>query len=115
MPLGTVGGVFSALFGTGGPIYTIYLARRIGDKRELRATISTLIFISALARFVALVAAGIFAQRQLLLLVGLMLPCMLLGLFAGNRLHDRLPAKQVVRIIWILLLVSSSSLIWRSL
>jgi uncharacterized membrane protein YfcA len=115
LPLGTVGGVFSALFGTGGPIYTIYLARRIADKRELRATISTLIFISALARFAALVAAGIFAQRQLLLLVALMLPCMLLGLFAGNRLHDRLPAKQVVRIIWFLLLVSSSSLIWRSL
>ncbi|MBA3479634.1 MAG: sulfite exporter TauE/SafE family protein [Lautropia sp.] len=114
MPLGTIGGVFSALFGTGGPIYTIYLARRIGDKRVLRATISTLIFISALARFGALVAAGVFAQRQLLLLTGLMLPCMLLGLFAGNRLHDRLPAKQVVRIIWSLLLVSSSSLIWRS-
>ncbi len=115
MPLGAVGGVFSALFGTGGPIYTIYLARRIGDKRELRATISTLIFISALARFIALVTAGIFAQRPLLLLTALMLPCMLLGLFAGNRLHHRLPAKQVVRLIWSLLLVSSSSLIWRSL
>ena len=31
-PLGTVGGVFSALFGTGGPIYTIYLARRLQER-----------------------------------------------------------------------------------
>ena len=29
-PAGIVGGVFTALYGTGGPIYTIYLARRLG-------------------------------------------------------------------------------------
>src|SRR5690606_18476424 len=46
VPLGTVGGVFSALFGTGGPIYTIYLARRVQDKGRLRATISLLLFMS---------------------------------------------------------------------
>nr|MBP6706423.1 sulfite exporter TauE/SafE family protein [Achromobacter sp.] len=28
LPFGVFGGVFSALFGTGGPIYTIYLSRR---------------------------------------------------------------------------------------
>jgi hypothetical protein len=31
MPAGLVGGVFSTLFGTGGPIYTLYLARRMAD------------------------------------------------------------------------------------
>jgi uncharacterized membrane protein YfcA len=114
LPLGTVGGVFSALFGTGGPVYTIYLARRIDDKSRLRATISTLIFLSALARLAAFLAAGVY-RRELLLLVAMMVPCMLLGLYAGSRLHLRLPAKQVIRIIWSLLLVSGSSLIWRSL
>ena len=114
VPLGTVGGVFSALFGTGGPIYTIYLARRISDKRQLRATVSTLILVSAAARLAALLAAGVYAQRELLVLTAVMLPCMLVGLYAGNQLHDRLPAKRVVQIIWSLLLVSSSSLIWRS-
>ena len=113
-PLGTVGGVFSALFGTGGPIYTIYFARRIDDKHRLRATISTVIFLSALARLAAFVAAGVYA-RDLLLLIALMLPCMLLGLHVGSRLHHRLPAKQVIRLIWSLLLVSGSSLIWKSL
>lgn len=115
VPLGTVGGVFSALFGTGGPVYTVYLARRIEDKRRLRATISTLIFLSALARLAAFSAAGVYGQRELLLLIAVLLPCMLLGLFAGSRLHHRLPARQVIRIIWSLLLVSGSSLIWRSL
>ena len=115
MPLGTVGGVFSALFGTGGPIYTIYLARRISDKSQLRATVSTLILVSAAARLAALLVAGVYAKRELLVLTALLLPCMLLGLYVGNRLHDRLPTQRVVQIIWSLLLVSSVSLIWRSL
>jgi uncharacterized membrane protein YfcA len=114
LPLGVVGGVFSALFGTGGPVYTIYLARRIDDKGRLRATISTLIFLSALARLVALLVAGVY-RTDLLLLIAAMVPCMLLGLYAGTRLHHRLPGRQVIRIVWSLLLVSSTSLIWRSL
>jgi len=115
IPLGAVGGVFSALFGTGGPVYTIYLARRIGDKHQLRATISTLILLSALARLGAFLAAGVLAKRELYTLIPLLLPCVLLGLFLGNRLHDRLPSRQVTRIVWGLLLLSSGSLIWRSL
>jgi uncharacterized membrane protein YfcA len=115
LPLGLIGGVFSALFGTGGPVYTIYLARRVDDKGQLRATISTLIFLSAFARLVAFGAAGVYAQREFLLLIAVLLPCMLLGLFTGSRLHHRLPARQVVRIIWSLLLVSGASLVWRSL
>jgi uncharacterized protein len=114
LPLGTIGGVFSALFGTGGPVYTIYLARRIDDKGRLRATISTLIFLSALARLAAFLAAGAYGAGSLPL-IALMVPCMLLGLYAGSRLHHRLPARQVIRIVWSLLLVSSTSLIWRSL
>ena len=114
LPLGTVGGVFSALFGTGGPIYTIYFARRIDDKGRLRATISTLIFLSALARLGAFLAAGVYARGELLL-IALMLPCMLIGLHVGSRLHHRLPARQVIRIIWSLLLVSGRSQIRRSL
>lgn len=113
-PLGTVGGVFSALFGSGGPIYTIYLARRIGDKGQLRATISTLIFLSALARLGTFVAAGSFAQRELSILIPLLVPCMLAGLFLGNRLHHRLPGSQVIKVVWALLLLSSISLLWRN-
>src|SRR5437868_974112 len=51
-PLGMVGGVFTALFGTGGPIYTIYLARRLDDKAVLRATISSLTFVTGISRLV---------------------------------------------------------------
>ena len=49
-PAGTAGGVFTALYGSGGPIYTVYLARRLGDATRLRATIAVLIFCTASAR-----------------------------------------------------------------
>ncbi|MEO6270408.1 MAG: sulfite exporter TauE/SafE family protein [Lautropia sp.] len=115
IPLGTIGGVFSTLFGTGGPIYTIYLARRIADKGRLRATISTLIFLSGLARLVAFIAAGAYRQPELPMLIALLVPCVLTGLYLGNRLHHRLPAQRVVKLVWGLLLVSSVSLLWRNL
>jgi len=115
VPLGTVGGVFSALFGTGGPIYTIYLARRIQDKSRLRATISLLLFLSALARLASFVAAGLFAPPGLPMLIATMLPCALAGMYLGTHLHHRLPAQRVVQAVWAILIVGGATLVVRSL
>jgi uncharacterized membrane protein YfcA len=115
MPLGIAGGVFTALFGTGGPIYTIYLARRLNDKLVLRATISALIFISALSRLALFTSAGLYGQQSLLLLAALLLPGALVGLYLGNHLHHRLPAERVVQVIWVILITGGVSLIVRNL
>jgi uncharacterized membrane protein YfcA len=115
MPLGIVGGVFTALFGTGGPIYTIYLARRLDDKLVLRATISSLIFISGLSRLAMFSSAGLYGQQSLLLMAAVLLPCALAGLYLGNFLHSRLPAARVVQAIWAVLIVGGVSLVLRNL
>jgi uncharacterized protein len=115
VPAGTVGGVFTALFGTGGPLYTAYLARRIADKHRLRATISTLIFCTAMVRLVLFLAMGLYVQPGLIATAALMLPCALAGLALGSRLHARLPAARVMQVVWGLLLVSGSGLIVRAL
>ncbi|MEP7139101.1 MAG: sulfite exporter TauE/SafE family protein [Caldimonas sp.] len=114
-PLGAIGGVFSALFGTGGPVYTIYLARRIADKTVLRATISGLIFISALARLVLFTSSGLYSQPQVLPLAALMLPCAFLGLWLGHRLHHRMPQHRVVQFVWAILIIGGISLLGRGL
>ncbi|GAB3432308.1 sulfite exporter TauE/SafE family protein [Massilia solisilvae] len=113
-PLGMVGGVFTALFGTGGPIYTIYLARRLDDKAVLRATISALIFVTGFSRLVLFSTAGFYKQESLLWLAAILLPCSLLGLFLGNRLHSKLPAHRVVQVIWAILILGGTSLILRN-
>ena len=112
---GTFGGVFTALFGTGGPIYTIYLARRLPDKTVLRATISGLLLLSALARLVLFTGAGLYAQPQVLPLAAVLLPCALLGLYLGNHLHYRLAPRLVVQIVWVILIVGGAGLMWRGI
>ena len=115
LPAGLAGGVFSTIFGTGGPIYTLFLARRISDTSRLRATIGALILGSAVVRLVLFTGSGFFAQPGLLKLALVLVPCALLGYLIGSRLHARLPQAQVRRAIWSLLVLSGISLLWRSL
>ncbi|TFW33818.1 sulfite exporter TauE/SafE family protein [Massilia horti] len=115
LPFGVVGGVFTAMFGTGGPFYTIYLARRLDDKQILRATISGVIFLSGLSRLALFTSAGLYRQESLLLLGLILLPCALGGLYLGNHLHSRLPAGRVVQVIWGILILGGASLILRNL
>ena len=114
-PLGTLGGLFSTLFGTGGPMFVIYLASRVHDKSALRATMTTMIAISSVSRFVIFVIAGLYAQQNMLLSVASLFPFMLAGLWLGNHLHHRLSAKRVVQGLWLILVVGGASLVVRSL
>ena len=115
IPAGAVGGVFTALYGTGGPIYTIYLARRLTDKTVLRATVSMLIFGAALVRLVLFTASGFYAQSGLLLLAFALLPCALIGYLAGSHLHFHVPTRRAVQAVWLLLIAGGASLVWRGL
>lgn len=115
VPAGLTGGVFSTMFGTGGPIYTLYLARRIIDTSRLRATVGALILGSAVVRLALFTGSGFFSQPGLLKLSALLLPCAGVGYLIGSRLHARLPQAQVRRVIWSLLVLSGLSLLLRGL
>jgi uncharacterized membrane protein YfcA len=98
-PLGLAGGVFSVLFGTGGPIFMIFLAARIRDKSVLRATSSVLVTVSVTIRAIVFIAAGLLTQRQILVAAALMAPAMLGGYFFGNRVHHALSRARVIQLI----------------
>ncbi len=114
MPAGLIGGAFTALYGTGGPIYTIYLARRLFDKHVLRASIGVLIFCTALVRLALFTGEGFYAQPGLVQLGALLMPVALLGFLAGSRLHAWLPTQHAVQGVWLLLLFSGGSLLLRA-
>ncbi|MET0346285.1 MAG: sulfite exporter TauE/SafE family protein [Casimicrobiaceae bacterium] len=113
-PIGLIGGVFSVMFGTGGPVYMVFLSARIKDKAALRATSATIIAISVWTRLAIFAVAGVLLQPALLLIAAAMLPVMLLGIRLGNRLHHRLSGAGVLRLIAVLLLVNGVSLIARA-
>lgn len=114
IPLGIAGGGFSALFGTGGPIYMIYLSSRIEEKTALRATSSLLVAISVDIRMVAFIFTGLYLQDGLLLLIALLLPVMIGGYALGSRLHRRLSGAAVRRAIALLLLGNAVLLVLRA-
>jgi uncharacterized membrane protein YfcA len=115
VPAGLVGGAFTALYGTGGPIYTIYLARRLPDKVVLRATIGVLIFCTALIRLVLFTGSGFYQQAGLLPLAFALLPCAVIGYLIGSRLHARMSTRRAVQAVWVLLVGGGTSLIWRAI
>ena len=113
-PAGLIGGAFTALYGTGGPIYTIYLARRLPDKTQLRATIGVLIFGTALIRLVLFTGSGFYTQAGLLPLAFALLPCALIGYLLGSRLHARMSTQRAMQAVWGLLIVGGASLLLRA-
>jgi uncharacterized protein len=115
VPAGLVGGAFTSLYGTGGPIYVIYLARRLTDKNVLRASIGVLIFGTALVRLALFTGNGFYAQTGLLPLAAALVPCALFGYLAGSRLHARMPTQRATQAVWMLLIAGGGSLLWRSL
>jgi uncharacterized membrane protein YfcA len=113
-PVGVTGGIFSALFGTGGPIYIVYLSARIEDKAVLRATASIVVAISVWIRVALFIGTGLLLDATLVSLVVVLLPVMVLGLWLGNRLHHALSGAGVLRLIAALLLGNGIALIARA-
>ena len=113
-PAGVVGGIFSALYGTGGPIYTLYMSRRIADKSAFRATMARLVMIIGLLRIGLFAAAGLIGQDHLLLAALLLAPFALFGLVLGNRLHHRLSARRVMAFVFLLIIANGAALVVRA-
>lgn len=114
VPAGLVGGAFTSMFGTGGPIYTIYLASRLPDKGVLRASISLLILCTGLVRLVMFTGSGLYQQPNLLSAALMLMPAAFLGFVAGSRLYARLPPHRALQAVWALLILGGVSLLVRS-
>ncbi len=114
LPASLIGGTVSALFGTGGPPYVIYLTHRIRDKGVFRATTSLLFLMEGGLRGVVFALAGLLFQEGLLSAFLGGLPIMAFGLWLGGKVHVGITATQMVRLIGGLLLVSGTALLWKA-
>lgn len=114
-PAALTGGTVGALFGTGGPPYVIYLSHRIRDKSDLRATFSALFFIEGLTRIASFLVAGLLLTAQVWLAYVVALPLVMGALYLGGHMHVSLSRTQMTRLVGILLLVSSISLLFKAL
>lgn len=115
VPASLTGGTVGGLFGTGGPPYVIYLSHRIRDKSELRATLSALFFTEGLTRIASFLVAGLLVTPRVWVAYIVALPLVLGALYLGGHVHVSLSREQMTRLVGVLLLVSSASLLLKAL
>jgi uncharacterized membrane protein YfcA len=113
IPVGLVGGAIATVFGAGGPIYATYLGGRLADKNAVRATISSLISISAFSRAILYAISGLLLHLAILAGMAVLAPFAWLGLKTGSRIHVRLTQEQMRRVIGALLVLTGLSLLAR--
>lgn len=115
VPASLTGGTVGGLFGTGGPPYVIYLSHRIRDKGELRATLSALFFTEGLTRIASFLVAGLLVTPKVWVAYLVSLPLVMGALYLGGHVHVSLSRDQMTRLVGVLLLVSSVSLLFKAL
>ena len=115
IPLGFMGGVFSAMFGSGGFVYLLYFSRRLDDRDAIRATQSALLSLSTFTRVVIFALAGVYSDFRLLLLALCLVPAMVLGMWIGERITLRLTRQQFLRVLHLVLIGAGTTLCFRAL
>ncbi len=89
-PFGFLGGIFTALFATGGPIYVSYLGLRINDPKVLRATMAFAIFMLTFLRLTLMLVTGLILSLPVLGLAICLMPATFLGIWLGTQVHTKL-------------------------
>ena len=115
VPAGIVGGAVATVFGAGGPVYATYLNGRLSDKSEIRATVSSLISISAFTRAAVYAFTGLLLHATIFAGMLLLAPFVWVGLKVGTRIHVGLTHEQMRRAIGALLVATGGSLLVRAL
>lgn len=115
VPIGTIGGVISGLFGMGGAIYAMYVSRRFDDRDAIRATQSAVIGLGTFTRVIVFAFAGAYRDWRLVILAFLLVPVMFLGIFAGHHLTLRMSRRHFFALLYLLLVVSGIALIVRAM
>ena len=114
LPFGFLGGVFSAMFGSGGPVYAVYLSRRLPDRDALRATQSALLSVATFTRTIIFALAGVYSDFSLILLGLCLLPALVIGLWIGERITLRLTREQFLRVLHVVLIGAGITLCLRA-
>lgn len=102
---GTLSGAVGTLFGTMGTVFfAMYLDARSLPKEAFRATMSAMLLTLSVLRGIGYYATGEFTRDALILFASI-LPVMLIGIYAGDRIHVRLSELTFRRLVGATLVV----------
>ena len=102
-------GIVHGMFVCGGPLLVVYMADKLKDKGEFRATISTVWMILNGILQAVQIASGDWTQDRLIILL-IALPVLFLSMFIGSILYKRMSQRVFMIITYVLLVISGISL-----
>ena len=106
---GVIFGMIETLLGVVGPIAMIWLSARLEDIRQLRMTLPVVILFTSSIALAMGVSTGKFQIQPLAHWVSALVPFMLVGVWLGNRLADRIKASTLAASTYLLLVASGIS------
>ena len=106
------GGVIHGAFATGGPMAVYVTGRAIEDKGRYRATLSLLWALLNAAMIAGYAWSGDLSPASASLSVALV-PAILVGMWAGELAHHRVPERMFRIIVFLMLLASGAMLLVR--
>ena len=106
-------GVVGAVFGTMATVFfALYLDSKSMAKTAFRATLSAMLLTLCVARGIGYWAVGEFT-REVWIAFAMALPLMLIGIWAGDRIHVRLSELAFKRLVCGVLLICGIPLLLR--
>jgi uncharacterized membrane protein YfcA len=107
---GFLGGFFSGLFSTGGPLYVMIVQNETTDVKTFRATMFGTLGLVTLMRIPVLVVTGLMTMHQVYNAI-YVLPFFILALFLGKKVYLKLDDVLIKKIILGLLFLSGIMLV----
>ena len=86
---GALGGFFSGVFSTGGPLYVMAVRSTVGEVKVFRATMIAVLAVVTLVRVPTLAITGVLTLTHLKMSL-FILPVFFVAQFAGNRLFTKI-------------------------
>jgi len=107
---GLVGGWFQGIIGTGGPVFTMYLAATAPAKAAFRATLIYLFFATSVVRIGVSIPKGLISQNIINLALPT-IPFFLIAITIGHFTHKKIGEKYYQYSVWAILFFSAVSMI----
>lgn len=102
---GFLGGFFSGIFSTGGPLYVIIVKDAVIDIKTFRATMFGILGLVSIVRIPLISIGGILNWNHLFYAL-IISPLFILAIVLGKKAHSRINDKLLKKVILILLFIS---------
>ena len=104
-------GLMQGMFTSGGPFLALYSTAAIKDKREFRATVSSVWSLLNIYMIISMYKSGMYQPYTCKLMALSVIP-LFLAIFIGNILNKKMKQDSFLKFVYILLILSGSLLIY---